>query len=90
MEITKDKDGGVPQIKCVSGPMIWGTKLNEYGQAVQAPIPAINKAIDSHTHEIDYIKSDKVQLRRRDVRAAQAEADILSKRVEYVAGVEVK
>ena len=59
---------GVPTIKSVSGPMVMGkTKLR--GRVISAPVPAND--YDNHTHDIEYLRSSKMEFTTTNIEAAK-------------------
>jgi hypothetical protein len=65
MKVTKVK-GGVPKVECISGPMCW-TKKKVRGRWTKVEIP-FNED-DQHTHEVKYIRSHKVVMRKTNAEA---------------------
>ena len=62
-----DKDGK-PVIKSVSGPMVI-EKRTIRGRKVSVPVPAND--FDDHTHDVEYIRSSKIEFSTTNVEAAQ-------------------
>lgn len=60
-----------PVIKSVSGPMVMG-KQKIRGRVVQAPVPAND--YDFHTHDIEYMRSSKMEFSTTNVEAAKVVA----------------
>lgn len=60
-----------PVIKSVSGPMVMQKKTVR-GRMVQVPVPAND--FDDHTHDIEYIRSGKIEFTTTNVEAAKVVA----------------
>lgn len=65
-----------PVIKSVSGPMVMG-KQKIRGRIVQAPVPAND--YDDHTHDVEYLRSSKIEFSTTNVEAAKVVAFEASK-----------
>jgi hypothetical protein len=77
---------GVPTIKSISGPMVMGKKRVR-GQTVSTPVPA--NEYDDHTHDVEYIRSCKIEFSTTNVEAARVMAYEASKTAP-LSGVEVR
>lgn len=77
---------GVPTIKSVSGPMVMGKKRVK-GQLISSPVPAND--YDDHTHDVEYIRSCKIETSTTNVEAAKVIAYEASKTAP-LSGVEVR
>lgn len=77
---------GVPTIKSVSGPMVMG-KEKIKGRLVSKPVPAND--YDDHTHDVEYIRSCKIEMSTTNVEAAKVIAYEASKTAP-LSGVEVR
>lgn len=60
-----------PVIKSVSGPMVMG-KQKVRGRLVQIPVPAND--YDTHTHDVEYLRSSKIEFSTTNVEAAKVVA----------------
>lgn len=69
-EDSKNKDEP-PRIKHVSGPMVMQRKLLR-GRQVMEPVPAND--YDYHTHDVEYIRSSKVEFSTANAEAAKVVA----------------
>ena len=84
MEVVKDGDG-VPHVKCVSGPVRLAKKKNRRTgkwEKITAPI----NDYDYHTHDIEYLKSEEITVRKTNVEAVQVQT-IMAQKVAPVNGV---
>ena len=88
MEIEDQGDGNPPLVKCVSGPMKLARVKDPHTlKYVKKPVPVND--VDSHTHEVTYLKSDEIALRKLSDEAAKvigANANLTAK----PAGLDVK
>lgn len=57
-----------PVIKSVSGPMVMGKKKIR-GRVINVPVPA--NEYDTHTHDIEYLRSSKISFSTTNLEAAQ-------------------
>lgn len=65
-----------PVIKSVSGPMVMG-KQKIRGRIVQMPVPVND--YDNHTHDIEYLRSSKIEFSTTNIEAAKVVAFEASK-----------
>ena len=65
-----------PIIKSVSGPMVMG-KERVRGRLVNVPVPA--NAFDNHTHDVEYLRSGKIEVSTVNMEAASVIAFEASK-----------
>ena len=70
IEYVDDPKGGTVKIKRVSGPLRMVQKRVK-GQIKNVPSPLHEDLEDNHTHEIEYLRSQKIQARAPNVRAMQ-------------------
>lgn len=78
--------GGVPTIKSVSGPMVM-QKQKVRGRMVTVPVAA--NEYDDHAHDVEYIRSCKIEFSTTNVEAARVMAFEASKTAP-LSGVEVR
>lgn len=60
--------GGVPIVKC-GPPIKWGTYKDRYGNQTRALVRFLDD--DNHTHEVRYLKSEKIKLRSVSIEATK-------------------
>jgi hypothetical protein len=77
---------GVPTIKSVSGPMVMSKKRIR-GELKTVPVPAND--YDDHTHDVEYIRSCKIETSTTNIEAAKVMAYEASKTAP-LSGVEVR
>lgn len=77
---------GVPTIKSVSGPMVMSKKRIR-GEIKSVPVPAND--YDDHTHDVEYIRSCKIEFSTTNIEAAKVIAYDASKTAP-LSGVEVR
>lgn len=82
--VTKNGDG-VPVISA-SGPMKFVMKKDKYGRARRAAVPMLD---DDHTHEVEYLGSEKIKLRQANIEFAKFDAALKAKQEISVEGVEI-
>lgn len=71
MEVVDD-GSGVPKVKCVSGPLQFkfeNYRKNRANKRRKIAVPAND--FDTHTHESEYVRSEKVALRKVNVDAVE-------------------
>lgn len=85
VEVISQGEGKPPIVRCASGPLKEVVTM-QYGKRVKKEIPVND--VDSHTHNIKYIKSDIIIERTRNIEAAKAEAAIMARYQASVPGVE--
>lgn len=73
MEVIPGKDGEPPQVKCVSGPMIWAREKRG-DKFVRVKRPA--NSYDTHTHETTYLQSEIVTPRKANAEAAKVQGAV--------------
>jgi len=83
MEVIKHKDGSI-EAKCISGPVRY-VKVKQYGKWKKI-IQPIND-YDVHTHEVEYVKSDRIGKRLINAEAATVQA-VDAQKVSPVPGVQ--
>ena len=76
IKITPTKPGHPPIVECASGPLKEVVKL-QYGKRVKVEVPF--DEIDTHTHEVEYHKSNVILERVKNMEAAKAEAEITAR-----------
>lgn len=85
-----EREGGVPSLE-VSAAMRWATRrIKGRVKRVAEPISDRDGNVyDTHTHDFEYMRSERIKLRVQNAEAAKAEA-IMARRVEpeMLAGVE--
>lgn len=69
MEVIDQGEGMPPKIVGMSGPLKWAMVKNEYGRKVKRAIPV--NSVDNHTHEVTYLQSDEVKLRKMNTEAVK-------------------
>jgi hypothetical protein len=75
MKITSNPAGGPPLAECISGPMKMArVRDKKTGKWVKKPIPFTDPEIDSHRHEVVYLKSDDIYLRTHNIEAAKVQS----------------
>lgn len=89
--ITKDENGNdvtetIAAVYKCSAPMAYFAKKNRYGQVVKTLMLANED--DMHTHEIQYIKSEKIPQRVKNFEAAAFHANQMAKFDKTVPGVQ--
>lgn len=71
-------EGGVPEVKCVSGPVKIAKRKNKMtGKWEKVLVPT--SEYDNHTHDVKYINSSKVQIRKTNSEAAVVQAMVAQK-----------
>lgn len=73
IKITPTQPGQPPIVECASGPLKEVVKL-QYGKRVKTEVPFDD--IDTHTHEVEYHKSNVILERVKNMEAAKVEAEI--------------
>lgn len=82
MKVTPGKRG-VPKVECVSGPLCW-SKVKERGKWKRVAVPS--NPDDTHRHEVTYLRSHKVLMRKANAIAANMIATIENK-TQPISGV---
>jgi len=85
MEVVEQGAGLAPKVKCISGPLKEVVKI-QYGKRTRIEVPAND--LDNHTHTTKYVKSNVIVERTKNVEAAKAEAQIMSRYQTSVPGVQ--
>lgn len=86
MSFKKHEDGSI-SVKCLSGPLKWGTKWDEKNErTVRAAIPVNPR--DEHHHDTTYLHSEKLIKRKRNVESAKYVSQ-QAKKLEVPEGTEV-
>jgi len=92
IKVIPSKDpNGVPTVEC--GPaMTWGTvgKGKAKRRVMMAPKIAVdtdNEEVDTHTHEMEYLGSQRIQMRKPNVEAAKFQAEMAAKQDIKVPGI---
>lgn len=75
-----------PQIKSVSGPMVMEKKIIR-GRPTNVPVPA--NEFDDHTHDVEYIRSSKIEFTTTNVEATKVIA-YEAQKTAPIAGVQVR
>lgn len=81
MDVIKDANGEILEVKCASGPLKFEVK-KKYGKTKREAVP-VNEH-DTHTHEVVYQKSDELSRPKANAEAAKfmvMQANNLSKKV---------
>lgn len=70
IKVTEQGDGQPPKVECVSGPMTWKmVKVKGKRGRVRKMVPVND--VDHHRHDIQYLQSDEVSLRKANSEAAK-------------------
>lgn len=86
MEIVTPATDSSPAVYKCSPPMRWGIVKDRYKRKVREMVPA--NIDDEHTHEVQYIKSDELILRTKNVEAAKMHASEQAKYDKTLPGVQ--
>lgn len=76
IKITPTQPGHPPIVECASGPLKEVVKL-QYGKRIKTEVPF--DEVDTHTHTVEYHKSNVILERVKNMEAAKAEAEITSR-----------
>lgn len=82
----EDNKDGVPTIKSVSGPMVM-KRVKVRGRVVMQPTPA--NEYDDHTHDVEYLRSCKIEFSTTNIEATKVIA-YEAQKTAPIAGVEVR
>jgi hypothetical protein len=85
MKVIHEK-GKAPRVVCDSGPLKFVTTKNEYGERKKIT-EALNKA-DTHTHDVIYLKSDKLKPRNSNAEAVKLQSRIADHQAKTTATIE--
>jgi len=77
MEVVVNDDG-VPMVKCISGPVRFAKKKNRRTGKWEKVIAPTND-FDYHTHEIEYLKSEEITVRKTNIEAVQMQTTMAQK-----------
>jgi hypothetical protein len=70
VEVIDNGPDAAPTVKCVSGPMTEKRVRNKYTKKYEKKIVPVND-VDNHTHEVTYMQSDVLKLRKMNDEAAK-------------------
>lgn len=76
IEVIDQGEGQPPLVKCISGPLKWAMK-KKGGKFRRVTVPAND--FDNHTHDMQYLQSEKITPRKANVEAAKVTAAIQAK-----------
>lgn len=75
-----------PEILSISGPLTYAMRRGRGGKKEKVIVPFTD--VDAHTHEVTYVKSNKISKRKLSAEAAKVQFALEAKHTTELAGVE--